>query len=64
MTVPSTNGAKPGKNLGVSSCTDNKLDKGFVRKHGAKSSSNRSPWQPTIKTETVNLMIIFFFRLA
>lgn len=32
--------------LGVSSCTDNKLDSGLVRKHGAKSSSTRSPWQP------------------
>lgn len=32
--------------LGVSRCTDNSSDNGFVRKHGAKSSSTKSPWQP------------------
>lgn len=32
--------------LGVSIFTDNNSDIGLVRRHGAKSSSTKSPWQP------------------
>lgn len=46
ITVPSTNGANPGKNLGELIFTDNNSSTDFPRKHGAISSSNRSPWQP------------------
>lgn len=77
ITVPSMNGAKPGRNLygwwkrgiyfndgpgrceiqhdhndfviyylGVSNLTDNKSLMGLARRHGAKSSSAKSPWHP------------------
>lgn len=45
-TVPSTKGAKPGKNRGGSILTLSKSAKDLVLRQGAISSSRRSPWQP------------------